>query len=226
MALQAAGVSWVELLGQIRPRAFLGRELSPEVQKLARVARSEPDRRGRDFWEGLMALSPELPPDQQAALMAAATKHGESQVSRTRLPVSEFLVSLRRGAFDGLSPRETTSLSSRVSLSDPQDTGHLVQLDLALPAEIANDSLAFEVISSLNLRGVLFDSGRSYHFFGAQLVTYEMWVAKLATAQLLAPLVDRRWASHSLIDGESALRISTDSEKHKVAHRLVASLIH
>jgi hypothetical protein len=77
---------------------------------------------------------------------------------------------------------------------------------------------------ALGLRGLLFESGRSFHFYGADPVTLPDLVSILGRAQLLSPIVDSRWVSHQLIDGRCALRISTDSEKTPVPLTFVARI--
>ncbi len=56
--------------------------------------------------------------------------------------------------------------------------------------------------------GFLLQSGESYHFYGKGLLDDRALVRFLGQALLLAPVIDRAWIAHQLIEGASALRIS------------------
>lgn len=65
----------------------------------------------------------------------------------------------------------------------------------------------------------LFDSGRSFHGYGTELITRSKWI-KLMGLLLLSnmpkepPLVDARWVGHRLLAGYSALRWSYNSSNY------------
>lgn len=65
-------------------------------------------------------------------------------------------------------------------------------------------------------RGVVLNSGRSYHYYGLQLLSEEDWRRFLGRCLLLAPPVDVRYVAHRLIDGYCVLRVSANSRKPKV----------
>lgn len=65
-------------------------------------------------------------------------------------------------------------------------------------------------------RGVVLASGRSYHFYGLELLSEEEWRRFLGRCLLLAPPVDVRYVAHRLIDGYCVLRISANARKPKV----------
>ena len=68
------------------------------------------------------------------------------------------------------------------------------------------------VVSSLKLLkqpGALLSSGKSYHFYGANLLTDEDLRIFLGRALLFAPITDKTWIAHQLIEGSCALRISS-----------------
>jgi hypothetical protein len=100
---------------------------------------------------------------------------------------------------------------------------HLPMIDFAMKADAHNDKTVLDLAEALDLDGSIFDSGRSYHYYGARPLPANEVPRFLAKAQLLAPLVDYRWACYQIMDGECSLRISTDRERHKLPPRAVAS---
>jgi hypothetical protein len=65
-------------------------------------------------------------------------------------------------------------------------------------------------------RGVILESGRSYHFYGFELQDETQWTQFMARSLLLAPFVDTRFVAHRLIEGTSVLRISSSERKPTV----------
>jgi hypothetical protein len=55
---------------------------------------------------------------------------------------------------------------------------------------------------------ILFDSGQSYHALGTELLPKKDFVNFLAKALLYAPIVDRAYIAHQLLDNSCSLRIS------------------
>jgi hypothetical protein len=107
-------------------------------------------------------------------------------------------------------------------ITDTGAAAQLVRFDFGVPYDRPSSiDVAVEVADALNLSGPLFSSGGSFHFVSDQVVSDTQLSRVLARAQLVSPLIDSRWVSHQLIDGESRLRISTDTERNTVPHRLV-----
>lgn len=85
---------------------------------------------------------------------------------------------------------------------------HIPLLDLDIPVEEGAPASIEEVAKNLGISsGAVLDSGRSYHFWGLQLLTVEDWYRFMYRA-LLLDRIDRRWVGHRLIDGQANLRIS------------------
>jgi hypothetical protein len=57
--------------------------------------------------------------------------------------------------------------------------------------------------------GFLVETDKSYHFYGTKLLEEKELVEFLGRALLFAPIVDRAWISHQLIELCCALRISS-----------------
>ena len=83
-------------------------------------------------------------------------------------------------------------------------------LDFHLPSGSENQATAVASLNAVRAgRGLLVESGKSYHFLGIDTVSSEELWAFLARALLLGPLVDRAWIAHQLLEGRCALRVSS-----------------
>ena len=95
---------------------------------------------------------------------------------------------------------------------------HIPLLDMDLPIDEAGTGEAEEVARGLGINsGAIIDSGKSYHFWGLDLLSENQWRTFMYRA-LLLDRVDSRWIGHRLIDGHASLRIS---QKRGVAPTVV-----
>lgn len=220
--LDLANVSTVEVLRFVRPHAFLGREVSEEAREMARSAREEYRQRGYGFWEAVISRLVAATRPTQDGVLRHALAHAEAPVDREQMSLGNFLDRLENNAYNELPDREIAALSSRV-VTRSRRAAHLALIDFAVESNANNDGFVVALATALDLHGVIFNSGRSYHFYGAQLLTDSDLPKFLARAQLVSPLVDHRWACHQVIDGECSLRISTDRKRHTASHHPMAS---
>lgn len=220
--LRTAGATRVNLTELRRGQSLQGGDISPEAKELTGAARAEYRERGFGFWDFLLVPAARATERTRAALFQRAIRHDHGGARRTTLSIDEFEREHSRGSFAELDDRTIVSLTSTIALADGS-AAHLPMLDLALAANEANDSAAVAMLAELGLKGHLYASGSSYHFISSTPSDWPNTVKLLARAQLLGPLVDHRWISHQLIDGECSLRVSTDQERHKAEHILVAS---
>lgn len=96
---------------------------------------------------------------------------------------------------------------SRVKLRDGS-IKHFLLLDFHIPNANANDRICLAVLKALGLSGFLLDSGKSYHFYGTSLFSEEEIRVILTNALLFAPIIDRAWIAHQLLERCCCLRIS------------------
>lgn len=211
--LRQAQVETIELDVLHRRPSFQGGEVSPLAQSITKTARDEHRSRGFGFWEFVLAEAVTTDPEARGALLDAALRHNSDEAIRVRLAREEFIEQLSSGAYENLPPRDLVSLYSGVEVAGEPQSKHLPLLDLGVKTGPDGEASAIAAIRALKLRGLLFTSGRSYHFYGSDPVTPPELTAILGRAQLLSPIIDARWVSHQLIDGRCGLRISTDSEK-------------
>lgn len=220
--LGEAGVDRAELESVERPASFRGSSVSDEAKVITASAREEHLSRGFGFWEFALEQSVETDWQTRRGLLKGALKHSpNSSSSRFTLSVNELGDRLATGAWEGMPARTMVNLCSRVLDKDGL-VAHLVMLDFGVSSEVDSaPDVACEVVAELGLRGAVFSSGRSFHFISNELMTEKEFISTLASAQLLSPLIDSRWISHQLIDLECKLRISTDSERNRVPHKLI-----
>lgn len=95
---------------------------------------------------------------------------------------------------------------------------HLPMIDFAKRAVSAADVIFMRSIlgASFCRRLTFFDSGRSLHAYGLQLLGPGEWREFMGRLLLLnplheEPLIDTRWVGHRLVSGYSALRWSSNS---------------
>jgi hypothetical protein len=94
-----------------------------------------------------------------------------------------------------------------------EETGrefHIPMMDFRL--ESAADDGQLDLLHSAvkgirQHRGVIVNSGNSYHYYGLRLLSEMEWRWFMAGCLLLDPLVDIRYISHRLLAGKAALRI-------------------
>ena len=72
-------------------------------------------------------------------------------------------------------------------------------------------------------QGFLLESGRSYHYYGIDLLSDEEWRVFLGKCLLMFGYVDDRYIGHQLVDGHCVLRLSAGTLKTGVP-RVVAEL--
>lgn len=211
--LRNAQVKTIELDVLHRRPSFQGSEISPRAQLITKPARDEHRARGFGFWEFVLAEAVTTDTETRNALLEASLRHNSDEAIRVRLGREEFIERLSASEYMNLPPRDLVSFYSPVEVAGQQRRMHLPLLDLGVEPGPDGEASAIAALRALELRGLLFMSGRSYHFYGADPVPLAHLVAILARAQLLSPIIDSRWVSHQLIDGRCGLRISTDSEK-------------
>jgi hypothetical protein len=89
------------------------------------------------------------------------------------------------------------------------EAAHIPMLDFHCPQSAPNLELVTKVLCLLDIGpGFILESGKSYHFYGRKLITDSERILFLSRALLLAPIVDRAWIAHQLLEGACGLRIS------------------
>ena len=108
--------------------------------------------------------------------------------------------------------REMLAVSSRFRSLDGEERNFLL-IDFACKNDDVGRKSVTKVLEVLSLKGLLIDSGNSYHFYSEQHFAFVDWVKKMGEVLLFSPIVDGAWVAHQLIEGRSALRISAKGSK-------------
>ena len=114
----------------------------------------------------------------------------------------------------GLDGTQALALNSKCVMQDGS-FAHLPMMDFKPTPGRQNLKLITEFIRETGLKGVILESGASYHFLGFVALNPDEWVRFLGKS-LLAPYADARWIGHSLMTGTSALRITSHPSKPTV----------
>jgi hypothetical protein len=92
---------------------------------------------------------------------------------------------------------------------------YIPMTDFKLDQSASNLELLKEFFKRLAYKGVIVDSGASYHFYSFDFLDHARWV-KFMGECLLVPWSDSRWIGHSLLAGGGGLRISATEMKPKL----------
>lgn len=164
------------------------------------------------FWDSVMMhmVSAEAP---AAALLDAALYHQSQRGAEITVKRSEVLA----GAVGTLSrdtgPDHSLAISSEVRYTDGSRR-HLPLLDFHCPVGDRGGDLALGVARRLLGTGFLLLKGQnSFHLWGLRPVSADSLIDFLARALLFAPLVDRAYVAHQLLERRCALRISAAAAK-------------
>jgi hypothetical protein len=117
---------------------------------------------------------------------------------------------------DHLTPSQLLGVASLVK-SKQHEPKHIPMMDFICPPNESNaDLLASLLAEGLRMPGFLLDSGRSFHFYGVQLLSEVEWRRFIGKCVLMSGLVDDRYVGHQLVDGYCVLRISSSLKKKRV----------
>lgn len=112
-------------------------------------------------------------------------------------------------------------VSSRILEKNARNRWHIPMLDLRCPTTEGNSRAVLKILEILgHKRGILAESGRSYHFYGTKLLSNSEWRSFMGKALLFSPVTDPRYIAHRLIDGECRLKIidSANGVTPRVSH--------
>jgi hypothetical protein len=221
---RVVGLRAVELIGEIlraHPEIRWIRLFEPEPVPLAqaRLPKDEVTRDivargialratyGTPFWDSVLVSCfgrgrAALPVLQQAQF------HNLGRRRDLEVEADHWGAGLWTQLLGGLAPERMLVFSSQVRLHTGEER-HLPLLDLHCPVSEQNEELATSASELMDIGGgFLLQSGDSYHFYGRQLLDGRALVRFLGQALLFAPVIDRAWIAHQLIEGACALRIS------------------
>jgi len=126
------------------------------------------------------------------------TRHSRNEMSAETLRV--IAQSLREN--------QVLGLVSAVSLLD-QGSRHIPMMDFKCNPSTRNRDVLMLLLRKIGQRkGYLLESGRSFHYYGIELLSEEEWQVFLGKCLLMSDYVDDRYIGHQLVDGYCVLRLS------------------
>lgn len=94
---------------------------------------------------------------------------------------------------------------------------HIPMMDFRCEPSDRNLELVITAMRQVDQEhGVIMASGRSYHYYGFELLTETQWYYFMYKSLLLSPFTDSRYIGHRLIAGTARLRISASKTKKQV----------
>jgi hypothetical protein len=146
----------------------------------------------------------------------AHTTSGEGQLIEVAA-ADEFTPEwIRRMASDARAKGKVLGMCSRCLLAD-NTVAHIPMMDFRCQILGENAERIEGVVNSIaGMSGVLLESGRSYHWYGFELLNPQDWVTFMGTCLLYSPLVDTRYIAHRLKEWNGVLRVSAGGSKPKV----------
>jgi len=101
------------------------------------------------------------------------------------------------------------AVTSLVTIVDSSSYSHLPMMDFDCTVCEENLRKIQEFLMTIDKRGVILSSGRSYHFYGVRPISQGDWKIFNLYCQLFTGFVDTRYVTHRLFDGHSSLRVSS-----------------
>jgi hypothetical protein len=133
-----------------------------------------------------------------------------------KIPAAQVSAEALRIRSEGLGFGELLGLISKVELCDG-GSAHIPMMDFSCETSPQNLSSITHLLSDMRKGvGFLLESGRSYHYYGAELLTDEGWRQFIGKCLLMFGYVDDRYIGHQLVDGYCVLRLSAGRLKYRV----------
>ena len=141
-------------------------------------------------------------------IFEAASFHNTSAAGVERLPVGENTAGRLRMHW-GVSPaRDYLAVLSTVECADGT-RAHIPLLDFHIPpSDHGLDVVRSALKHAKAGNGYILMSGKSYHFYGDDLLDERALLRLLGRCLLFAPVIDRAWVAHQILELSCALRIS------------------
>jgi hypothetical protein len=152
-------------------------------------------------------------------LVSEMLKHVNDDETKSSIEIcaDELVVRLPQLAAECSERKEALAVYSLCRAKNGDEL-HIPMMDFSFKAGLDNgdvDLLHAAVKGVRQQRGVIVDSGNSYHYYGLRLLPQSEWRWFMAGCVLLEPLVDVRYISHRLLAGKAALRLTTAPGKDK-----------
>ena len=200
-------------LRQVPPAPNLQQRVGEDVAAgILASARELSHDEGIPFWHSVFRIGAQSATGVPAPIVEAAL-YSQGTTSYGTVAVAEDFTAAAQRLVES-APTQTYIVASSGVPTD-RGTLHVPFLDFSVKERWAGaERTAVAAAEALGIAGTVLASGRSFHFIGKELLSWERYAAFLYRALLLAPLVDERWIAHQLLAGEATLRVSPNSAGH------------
>ncbi|MCB2215111.1 MAG: hypothetical protein KQH59_03535 [Desulfobulbaceae bacterium] len=172
---------------------------------------------GFSFWESLMSTFINYD-GSNYGLLSEALFHNKNKQFTSFSPCDKDLIQ----KFLCENGKSNVALSSTVQLHGK--TMHLPLIDFHIPPSIQNQKTVETVIERLGLSdGILVNSGKSYHFISLNLINQDRLLDILIKMIFFAPIIDRNWIAHQLLEKHCALRVTRGNKESPVIVKIMRS---
>jgi hypothetical protein len=162
---------------------------------------------GLPFWDSVLLSSFDRG-EAAIPILQQASFHNSPPLQSFSILRSQWSTDYIAGIAANIRSDSILVLSSRAKV-DGGEHRHIPMLDFHCPPSAKNQELAVQVSKLMDPNGgYLLCSGRSYHFYGKSLISDRELTFYLARALLFAPIIDRAWVAHQLLEEACGLRIT------------------
>jgi hypothetical protein len=168
------------------------------------------------YWESVLVAAAAT--EKSGLFMREAAKHDPraEAAKRYEIPATEVASGGLDELVARLRPQEVVALCSTCATADGS-VRHIPMMDFRLMPGAGSVEVVREMLEAVGQTGgVILGSGRSYHFYGLDLLERDDWLKFLARSLLLAPLTDARYIAHRILEGEGALRVTANEAKPRM----------
>ena len=192
---------------QLAPLLLQRAELSSEELEIVQQAQSLKASTCLPFWDALMTTSMHVAAPT-VGIFRAAMYHNAITDNVKILSTSTLALPQLRAIEATLTPDKILAVASKVKCADGT-VRHIPQIDFHCSDTTTTRGIVMELLNVLGLRGNLLASGKSFHFYGVDLLAENEFANFMGRILLFSPIVDRAWIAHQLIEGQTALRLSS-----------------
>ncbi len=192
---------------QLAPLLLQRAELSKEELEIVQRAKSLKASTLLPFWDALLTISMRAAAPT-VGIFRAATYHNAITDNVHTLLTSTLALNELRAIETTLTSDKILAVASKVKCADGT-VRHIPQIDFHCSDNPTTRDTVMELLNVLGLRGYLLASGKSFHFYGVDLLAESEFAKFMGRILLFSPIVDRAWIAHQLIEGQTALRLSS-----------------
>jgi len=205
-------------LAELRPLPPLQarRDLKPAERIVFERALKYRKSTGLAFWDAVLLELPGAP--EAIGLLDEAMMHVTFRGSERSL---QWASAIAGGLERACGEFSTAGEASLIFLSEMRcrdgSRRHVPMIDFHAACSAPNQRVVTAVAERLFPEGaVLLESGESYHAYGTRLLSETEFRSFLGRALLFAPIVDRTYTAHQVIEGRCALRLTAGGGKSRV----------